>query len=160
MADDGESSEANEEVYEVEAIVGDRKRRGVQEFLVKWKGFRQDKNTWATLEDLEGSADLVDAYMAAKFRREDAAIRRKPVVRSDSDPDLLPSKKEKEKAAKRATDKSAGRVVDVVGVTTNDGEVFFQVQTAGGEEVTLSRSKLSKLNPSALLAFIEAVIKQ
>jgi hypothetical protein len=34
--------------YEVEAIVGKRKKNGMQEVLVKWVGFRSTDNTYVT----------------------------------------------------------------------------------------------------------------
>jgi chromobox protein 1 len=153
MADDAEGSEANEEAYEVEAIVGDRKRGGVQEFLVKWRGFRWNKNTWEALADLEGAQDLVDAYVAEKFSRKDAAIRRKPVVRSDSDPDLIPLKKAKAKPPRGKADELEA----VIGVRKKGKKLLFQVERSDGEEVTLSRSELRKKNPLALLEFFQSV---
>jgi hypothetical protein len=162
MADDAEGSEANEEADEVEAIVGDRKRGRFHEFLVKWKGFPRSKNTWATLADLEGAQDLVDAYVAAKFSRKDAALRRKPVVRSDSDPDLIPLKKAKaKKKAAREEETTSGKaeqVETIVGVRKSGGKLLFQAKTSDGEEVTLSRSELRRKNPLVLLEFVQTVL--
>jgi hypothetical protein len=173
MSDVAESSGTAEEEYEVESIVGDRKRQGVQEFFVKWKGFPKSQNTWAAIEDLEGAHDLVNEYVATKLGRADAAIRRKPVVRSD--PDLVraksPKLKAKVKAAKPAKakvdddeevedDEKGGQVERVVGVVKTGGHLVFQAKTVDGSEVTLSRSALRAQNPSALLEFIETLLNE
>ncbi|KAJ2783471.1 hypothetical protein H4R18_001680 [Coemansia javaensis] len=60
--------------YEVEAIVDDRIERGKREFLLKWKGYGHDANTWEPEEHLACPA-MVAAYLAQK--RADAAARTK-----------------------------------------------------------------------------------
>jgi hypothetical protein len=52
------------EEYEVEEILDSRIRRGVQQYLVKWKGYSQADNTWQSADDVSNSQDLVDAYRA------------------------------------------------------------------------------------------------
>jgi hypothetical protein len=45
----------DENVFEVEAVIGRRFIRGGVEFLIRWKGFSEEHNTW------EPAANLSDA---------------------------------------------------------------------------------------------------
>ncbi len=49
-------SDVEEDVYEVEAVVGQRKRKGRYEYLIKWKGYASDENTWEPIANLNESA--------------------------------------------------------------------------------------------------------
>ncbi|KAJ3161731.1 Chromobox protein 1 [Geranomyces michiganensis] len=60
--DEGEEGEEDgEPEWEVEAIVGARKYRGVQQYHIKWKGFDDEDNTWEPLRNIN-CPDLVKAY--------------------------------------------------------------------------------------------------
>ena len=45
-----------EDFYEVEAVVGQRKKKGRKEYLIKWKGYASDQNTWEPIANLNKSA--------------------------------------------------------------------------------------------------------
>ena len=62
------------EEYEVEALVGDRKRGRVQQYLVQWKGYPTSDNTWEREQDLE-----LHAYDALQEYRERQQRRRRPL---------------------------------------------------------------------------------
>jgi hypothetical protein len=68
----------------------------------------------------------------------------------------------KAKPVKRAkvTSEKGGQVKSVVGVKKSDGDLLFQAKTLDGKKVTLSRSALREQNPSALLGFIETLLKE
>jgi hypothetical protein len=159
MSDDTEVSGENEEVYEVEAIVDDRTRKGVQEFFVKWKGFSKSQNSWATIEDLGGAHDSVDAYIAKKLGRQDAASRRKPIVRAESEPEPDMEHLEKAKREKGAA-KKAAKVKTIVGVKKAGSKTVFEAVTSKGKEVTVSRAALRRHNPLALLEFVQTVLRE
>jgi hypothetical protein len=87
-------------------------------------------------------ASLKDEYIVAKFDREDAAVRRKPVVLSDLDLDLIGLKKSKVKVAKSAN--ATGEMVESVFAVRRTGKkLFFQAikVDGGGESVTLSATQ-------------------
>ncbi|XP_020798015.1 heterochromatin protein 1 isoform X2 [Drosophila serrata] len=56
------SPEDEQEEYEVEAIVGHKTMRGASYFLVRWKGYNKDFDTW----ELEGKLNCDD--LIAQFR--------------------------------------------------------------------------------------------
>ena len=50
------------EEWEVEKILNKRKIRGVEKYLVWWKGFMIESDTWEKEEDLENARELVDKF--------------------------------------------------------------------------------------------------
>ena len=46
----------------MERILNKRKVRGVEKYLVQWKGFMAENDTWEKEEDLENTKKLVDEF--------------------------------------------------------------------------------------------------
>lgn len=63
-SDDGDSA-GEEDAYEVETIVTERKRKGTIEYYVKWKGYSSEENTWEP-EDNLNCPEILAAYKANK----------------------------------------------------------------------------------------------
>ncbi|KAH8237478.1 hypothetical protein KR038_009693 [Drosophila bunnanda] len=59
--DEAGSPEDKQEEYEVEAIVGHKTMRGASYFLVRWKGYKKDFDTWE-LEDGLNCDDLIAQF--------------------------------------------------------------------------------------------------
>ena len=51
-----------EEEWEVERILNKRKVRGIEKYLVQWKEFIAEHNTWEKEEDLVNARELVDEF--------------------------------------------------------------------------------------------------
>merc|ERR1712150_17825 len=62
-------SEEEEEEFEVEAIIDSRIRRGKTQYLVKWKDWKDEDNTWES-EDNINSKDLIEEYNKNKEEKE------------------------------------------------------------------------------------------
>lgn len=60
MADD-ENGATEEEEYEVEKVVDKRIHKGKVEYLLKWKGYSSDDNTWEPKDSLE-CPELLQEY--------------------------------------------------------------------------------------------------
>ena len=58
--------DAEEEEYEVEAILDTKKIRGTQKYLVKWKGYENHENTWQTREDLSNALEKLNEFEASR----------------------------------------------------------------------------------------------
>ena len=54
-----------EEEFKVEKILNKRMIRGKEKFLVRWKGYTVEEDTWESRENLENVKELVE-----KFERE------------------------------------------------------------------------------------------
>ena len=60
--------------WEVEKILNKRKVRGVVKYLVQWKGFTAEHNSWEKEEDLENAKELVAEFegrMNIEVRRQE-----------------------------------------------------------------------------------------
>jgi hypothetical protein len=58
-------------LWEVEAIVRARRRKGILEFLVKWLGYDDLENSWQPLENVVNAWALVRDF----YRREPRALK-------------------------------------------------------------------------------------
>ena len=70
------------EEWEIERILNKRKIRGVERYLVQWKGFIAESDTWEREEDLENAKELVDEFkrrLGAELRRQEKIEERKKV---------------------------------------------------------------------------------
>lgn len=52
--------------WEVEAILQERRRKGVKQYLVKWLGWPDTYNQWEPEKNLNGSQDLIREYKESK----------------------------------------------------------------------------------------------
>ncbi|KAK5075496.1 Chromobox protein 1 [Lithohypha guttulata] len=57
-----DAEEPNDPEYEVEAIRRQRVRKGVTEYLVKWKDYTEADNTWEPEENLEGASEALETF--------------------------------------------------------------------------------------------------
>jgi hypothetical protein len=48
--------------YEVEEILGDKKKGRQVLYFVRWKGYSESENSWEPLENLQGCKHLIDRY--------------------------------------------------------------------------------------------------
>ena len=60
--------EEGEEVYEVERILDSRDRRGRREYLVSWKDFGPEHNSWEPVKNLTGAQRLISQFHRQKER--------------------------------------------------------------------------------------------
>ena len=51
-----------EEEFKVEKILNKRTIRGKEKFLVRWKGYTVEENTWENRENLENAKELVEEF--------------------------------------------------------------------------------------------------
>jgi len=61
---------AGEKEYEVEEILDRQERRGKTRYLVKWKGYTVEENTWEGLENLKNVMEKVEGFEKGKFEEE------------------------------------------------------------------------------------------
>ncbi|KAK1738979.1 hypothetical protein QTG54_010295 [Skeletonema marinoi] len=62
---------SSNDIYEVEAVVGHRLRDGNEEYLIKWKGYSEDENTWEPTHNLdEGALEEAKVYRNRQVARQ------------------------------------------------------------------------------------------
>ncbi|XP_046545026.1 chromo domain-containing protein cec-3-like [Haliotis rubra] len=57
------ASSDSESSYEVDQILNQRKRKGVVEYLVRWRGFGKEEDSWEPLKNLANCAAAMAAYV-------------------------------------------------------------------------------------------------
>lgn len=65
------NSESQLPSYEVEKILRERILRNNKMYLVKWKGFSEDENTWEPIENLQGCERILAKYILSTKERMD-----------------------------------------------------------------------------------------
>ena len=88
---------SDDEQYEVEIIMGKRKRRGRTEYLVKWKGWDSpEDNSWEPLKNLE-CQDLIGEFEARAGAKDLITEEYEEIVDVSSRESPAPGQKKKEK---------------------------------------------------------------
>jgi len=68
---------ASKKEYEVEEILDRQERRGKMKYLVKWKRYTAEENTWEGLENLKNVMKKVEEFEKGRFEEEIQRIRMK-----------------------------------------------------------------------------------
>jgi len=66
-----------EKEYEVEKILDRQERKGKTKYLVKWKGYTAEENTWEGIENLKNAMEKVEEFKKERFEKEIQRIRLK-----------------------------------------------------------------------------------
>jgi len=66
---------AGKKEYEMEEILDRQKRKGKTRYLVKWKGYTVEGNTWEGLENLKNAMEKVEEFEKGRFEEEIQRIR-------------------------------------------------------------------------------------
>lgn len=59
---EADAAQDEEPEFEVETVLAKKMIRGNLYYLVKWKGYSNDENTWEPLEHLSNAADIVTTF--------------------------------------------------------------------------------------------------
>ena len=69
---------ASEKKYKIEEILDRQERRGKTKYLVKWKGYTVEENTWEWLENLKNVMKKVEEFEKGRFEEEIRRIKLNP----------------------------------------------------------------------------------
>ena len=68
---------ASEKEYKVEEILDRQEKRGKTRYLVRWKEYTVEENTWEGLENLKNAMEKVKEFEKGRFEKEIRRIRLK-----------------------------------------------------------------------------------
>eukprot|EP01049_Picozoa_sp_SAG25_P000843 SAG25_NODE_31_length_20541_cov_59.033069_20_plen_340_part_00 len=81
----------DEDEFVVEDICGERTHEGVQQFLVKWRGYI-DSDTWEPEENLANCADMLQAFKSAAEKQLEPVVPKKRTAKTPAAPRMLCSR--------------------------------------------------------------------
>lgn len=149
--DDIMAEEEEEEEYSVEKVLDKRTNKGKVEYLLKWKGYGDEDNTWEPSENLD-CQDLIEGF--EKKRQEKS--KKKEAEKRKPTPGGSESKKRK-----GDDDRPRGfdRGLDperIIGATDSSGELMFLIKWKGSDEADLVPSREANVKcPQTVIKFYE-----
>ncbi|KAL7372686.1 hypothetical protein ABVT39_020790 [Epinephelus coioides] len=118
--DEVAEEEEEEEEYVVEKVLNRRVVKGRVEYLLKWKGFSEEDNTWEPEDNLD-CPDLIAEFLQSQKSAHDG----KRKAAGDADGDESRTKKKKDDTEKL---RGFARGLDperIIGATDSTGELMF-----------------------------------
>jgi hypothetical protein len=138
-----------EEEFSVEKVLDKRYgKNGKIEYLLKWKGYGDEDNTWEPKENLD-CPELIDAF---ELKHKAA---KKPEKRK------APSSASEPKAKRKDGDRPRGfdRCLDperIIGATDSSGELMFLIKWKGSDEADLVPAREANVKcPQTVIKFYE-----
>lgn len=140
--------EEEEEEYVVEKVLNRRVVKGRVEFLLKWKGFSNEDNTWEPEDNLD-CPDLIAEFLQSQK----SALEGK---RKGDEGDESKSKKKKDDPEKL---RGFARGLDperIIGATDSTGELMFLMKWKNSDEADLVPAKEANVKcPQVVISFYE-----
>ncbi|KAF0314516.1 Chromobox 3 [Amphibalanus amphitrite] len=155
-ATDEEGAEEEEE-YSVEKVLSKRIRNGKLEYLLKWKGYSDEDNTWEPAENLD-CPELISAFEEADRKKKEKEKEKKRKTGAGGAGDDSTKKKKKP-----AEDDSKPRGFDrglepdrIIGATDSSGELMFLIKWKGSDEADLVPARQANVRcPQTVIQFYE-----
>ncbi|XP_078138449.1 uncharacterized protein LOC139929048 [Centroberyx gerrardi] len=149
--------EEEEEEYVVEKVLERRVVKGRVEFLLKWKGFSDEDNTWEPEDNLD-CPDLIAEFMQKHKEKEEKKRegKRKAASEASADSEEKGSKRKKEEGEKA---RGFGRGLQperIIGATDSSGELMFLMKWKNSDEADLVPAKEANVKcPQVVISFYE-----
>ncbi|CAH0726333.1 unnamed protein product, partial [Brenthis ino] len=174
-----ETSEGSseEEEYVVEKVLNKRTVKGKVQYLLKWKGYKEEDSTWEPEENLD-CEELIKAFEDKRKEKEAKAKKSEPErpkkrnrdsgddtsttsrkgrgTSVSSMEDSKESKKEKKEDKSRSGFDKGLKAEKIIGASDATGELMFLVKWADSDEAELVPAKIANVKcPQQVIAFYE-----
>ena len=155
MGSDSNPTEEEEEEYTVEKVIDKRiGKNGKIEYLLKWKGYGDEDNTWEPKENLD-CEDLMKAYedkrKAKQAEKKSAGEKRKSGV-------LDGKKKKSDDDRPRGFDRGL-QAERIIGATDSSGELMFLIKWKGSDEADLVAARQANMKCPQVRQLLSGSIK-
>ncbi|XP_059408026.1 chromobox protein homolog 1a isoform X1 [Carassius carassius] len=148
--------EEEEEEYVVEKVLDRRVVKGRVEFLLKWKGFSDEDNTWEPQDNLD-CPDLIAEYMQKHKPndKKESSVKRKGESDTDGGEDSRPKKRKDEQDKPRGFARGL-EPERIIGATDSSGELMFLMKWKNSDEADLVPAKEANVKcPQVVISFYE-----
>lgn len=157
------SSSGDEEEYVVEKVLDRRVVKGQAEYLLKWKGFSEEHNTWEPEKNLD-CPELISEFMR-KYKKMKEGDGTKPREKAEGAKRKggLPAGGDDAKAKKKRESNDIARGFErglepekIIGATDSCGDLMFLMKWKDTDEADLVLAKEANLKcPQIVIAFYE-----
>ncbi|KAG8585353.1 hypothetical protein GDO81_004991 [Engystomops pustulosus] len=150
------SSSSEEEEYVVEKVLDRRVAKGQVEYLLKWKGFSEEHNTWEPEGNLD-CPDLISEFMK-KYKKGKEA---EPKAKTETTKRKAGSDEIRAKRRRESNDIARGferglEPEKIIGATDSCGELMFLMKWKDSDEADLVLAKEANVKcPQIVIAFYE-----
>lgn len=150
---DDDIMDEEEEEYSVEKVIDKRTNKGKVEYLLKWKGYGDEDNTWEPSENLD-CKDLIEEYEKKRGEaraKKKEADKRKSSAASGSDSKKRKGDDDRPRGFDRGLDPER-----IIGATDSSGELMFLIKWKGSDEADLVPSREANVKcPQTVIKFYE-----
>jgi len=172
-AGDGEEEE---EEYVVEKILDKRKSNGRIEYLLKWKGYGDDDNTWEPKDNLD-CPELIEEFERVYAQKQkkggggksgggsggrnaaSAGPASSKNKKKETESEVAPKKAKKEEVSTTSSKTGFDRGLDphkIIGATDSSGELMFLMKWKGTDEADLVAARVANVKcPQIVIKFYE-----
>jgi len=142
------SEQVVEDEFSVEKILDKRfGKNGKIEYLLKWRGFGDEDNTWEPKENLD-CPELIEAYEQKNKSMKKPEKRKNPSMGADP-------KKRKDGERARGFERSLDPE-RIIGATDSSGELMFLIKWKGSDEADLVPAREANVKcPQTVIKFYE-----
>jgi chromobox protein 1 len=160
MGHDSSPTEEEEEEYSVEKVIDKRVgKNGKIEYLLKWKGYGDEDNTWEPKDNLD-CEDLMAAFEKAR-KEKDASKKSSKAVTGDKRKSAGAGTSDSKKKKSDGDDRPRGfdRNLDperIIGATDSSGELMFLIKWKSSDEADLVPAREANVKcPQTVIKFYE-----
>merc|ERR1711935_1051896 len=108
-----DAEESHDEVYEVQDIIDDKIENGDKYYLIRWKGFAADDDTWEPISNLECPGNIANYEKNKKQKKKEARSSAAGAAKVKREDDTTTGFKRGLKAEK------------IIGATNETGDLMF-----------------------------------
>ncbi|KAH9636166.1 hypothetical protein HF086_007118 [Spodoptera exigua] len=163
----GETSEASsEEEYVVEKVLDKRTVKGKVQYLLKWKGYKEEESTWEPVENLD-CEELIKTFEENRKEKEKESKTKKPEDRGkkrvrESSEETSSGRKGRGASVSSAEDhkdtskRERKEDKSKSGASDATGELMFLIKWADSDEAELVPARVANVKcPQQVIAFYE-----
>lgn len=150
------SSSSEEEEYVVEKVLDRRVVKGQVEFLLKWKGFSEEHNTWEPDRNLD-CPELISEFMKKykKGKESEPKPKTETTKRKAGSDDIRAKKRRESNDIARGFERGL-EPEKIIGATDSCGELMFLMKWKDSDEADLVLAKEANVKcPQIVIAFYE-----
>ncbi|KAG9491713.1 chromobox protein homolog 5 [Eleutherodactylus coqui] len=150
------SSSSEEEEYVVEKVLDRRVVKGQVEYLLKWKGFSEEHNTWEPDRNLD-CPELISEFMKKYKKGKEAEPKPKTETtkRKAGSDDIRAKRRRESNDIARGFERGL-EPEKIIGATDSCGELMFLMKWKDSDEADLVLAKEANVKcPQIVIAFYE-----